>query len=190
MNRYALSQADGIKEKYLKDQSRRLDYLTSHIKMKGEWYDAGKNSGHVRRYLATYYDKAPSTLNGDLNYEYVFEDKMNNVLDSNELDVITHLEVIEHLLNPLLNMQECYRMLKPGGIMYLTTPNDYSFIFKLEHLLERKFVDHFHQFNEFELRWLLQETGFKKIIINTFKKTNRRFIARFCNNSFFVKAIK
>ena len=184
MNRYALSQADGIKEKYLKDQSRRLDYLTSHIKMKGEWYDVGKNSGHVRRYLATYYDKAPDVYSLDLNYS------LSKYIEDNVYGTITHLEVIEHLLNPLLNMQECYRMLKPGGVMYLTTPNDYSFIFKLEHLLERKFVDHFHQFNEWELRWLLQEAGFKKITIKTFKKTNRRFIARFCNNSFFVEAIK
>jgi len=182
MKRYALSQADGIKEKYLKDQSRRLDYLTSHIKMKGEWYDAGKNSGHVRRYLAEWYKIKPVTFDHDLNFYYPHFDNLFNT--------ITHLEVIEHILNPLTCMQECYRMLKPCGVMYLTTPNDYSFIFKLEHLLERKFVDHFHQFNEWELRWLLQEAGFKKITIKTFKKTNRRFIARFCNNSFFVKAIK
>jgi len=36
----------------------------------------------------------------------------------------------------------------------------------------------------------LQEAGFDKVTIKTFKKTNRRFIARFCNNSFFVEAIK
>ena len=152
--------------------------------MKGEWYDAGKNSGHVRRYLATYYDKAPDVYSLDLNYS------LSKYIEDYVYDTITHLEVIEHILNPLTCMKECYRILKPRGVMYLTTPNDYSFIFKLEHLLERKFVDHFHQFNEWELRWLLQEAGFKKITINTFKKTNRRFIARFCNNSFFVKAIK
>ena len=117
-----------------------------------------------------------------MNYKLTIPDNIFNT--------ITHLEIIEHLLNPLLNISECYRILKPNGVLYLTTPNDYSFILKLEHLLERKLISHFHQFNEFELRWLLQEAGFKKIKINTFKKTNRRFIARWCRNSFFVEATK
>ena len=37
--RYILSDKDIVKEKYLKDQKRRIDYLTSHIEIIGQWYD-------------------------------------------------------------------------------------------------------------------------------------------------------
>lgn len=40
-----------------------------------------------------------------------------------EFDVITMTELIEHLRNPVLYIQESYRILRPGGALYLTTPN-------------------------------------------------------------------
>ena len=45
--------------------------------------------------------------------------------DCEQFDVITNFEVIAHLMNPLINAQECYRLLKPGGVMYLATPKQW-----------------------------------------------------------------
>lgn len=38
-------------------------------------------------------------------------------------DAITGFELIEHLPDPLSFLKECYRVLKVGGILYLSTPN-------------------------------------------------------------------
>lgn len=38
-------------------------------------------------------------------------------------DVVYSGEVIEHLYNPDLMLEECHRILKPGGLLILTTPN-------------------------------------------------------------------
>jgi SAM-dependent methyltransferase len=40
-----------------------------------------------------------------------------------EFDVVTMLEVIEHVLDPLALLQHARRLLKPNGILYLTTGN-------------------------------------------------------------------
>ncbi|MEM1714001.1 MAG: methyltransferase domain-containing protein [Desulfurococcaceae archaeon] len=43
-------------------------------------------------------------------------------------DVITAIEVIEHLCMVDLFFQECYNKLKPGGLLLITTPNLVSWI--------------------------------------------------------------
>ena len=182
IHRYTEAKKDIAKEEFLKINAKRIKYLIDHIKIKPEWYDAGREGGHLRNYLIEYYNQHPITIEDDLNYNIDFSNDIFNT--------ITHFEVIEHLMNALNNLKDCYYILKKGGKMYLTTPNDYSLIYKLEHLLSRKFADHFYQFNESELRWLLEEAGFKDIKISTFKRTNRGFIARWCKNSFFVEATK
>ena len=184
--------------KYIKDpdlqsdqffaaQQRKLKFITENvvIGLGKTWYDAGIEGGRARSFLAEhYYTHLPLTvLRHDLNY------KLTGINDEH-FDVITHFEVIEHLMNPLLCMEECYRILKPNGRMYLTTPNDYSLIYKLEHLLSRKYGPHFHQFSRSDLLWLLTTAGFKSVSVRTFKRSNTGYIARFCNNSFFVEAWK
>jgi len=41
----------------------------------------------------------------------------------NEFDVITAFYVIEHLSNPMLFLKECYRILKPRGLLLLRYPH-------------------------------------------------------------------
>jgi 2-polyprenyl-3-methyl-5-hydroxy-6-metoxy-1,4-benzoquinol methylase len=41
----------------------------------------------------------------------------------NTFDVVTCSEVIEHVTDPQKAIAEMYRVLKPGGILFLTTPN-------------------------------------------------------------------
>lgn len=47
------------------------------------------------------------------------------VLEGSEgsFDVITMAHVIEHLPNPLTNLRKCHGLLKPGGTIWLETPN-------------------------------------------------------------------
>lgn len=52
---------------------------------------------------------------GDLMKIWPFED--------NSMDVITSIQVIEHVINPDMVFTESYRVLKPGGFYITTTPN-------------------------------------------------------------------
>jgi 2-polyprenyl-3-methyl-5-hydroxy-6-metoxy-1,4-benzoquinol methylase len=47
-------------------------------------------------------------------------------LPSNSYDAIVMNHVIEHVPNPVALMQECYRLLKPGGTLVSVTPNNRS----------------------------------------------------------------
>ena len=42
--------------------------------------------------------------------------------EENFLDVVTMLAVVEHIENPRPILKECFRVLRPGGRMILTTP--------------------------------------------------------------------
>lgn len=44
-------------------------------------------------------------------------------------DVITWNHVIEHVFNPKEVIEECYRLLKPGGRLIIATPNNKSWIY-------------------------------------------------------------
>ena len=41
-------------------------------------------------------------------------------------DIITSFEVLEHFSRPKVMLDECFASLKPGGFLYLTTPNSSS----------------------------------------------------------------
>lgn len=50
-------------------------------------------------------------------------------------DVVTSLEVLEHLENPTLFIRECAKLLRPGGIALFTTPNVENVAGRLRFLL-------------------------------------------------------
>ncbi len=105
----------------------------------------------------------------------------------NFFDIVILSEVIEHFnYSPLVPLKEIYRILKPGGLLFLTTPNVAS-IFSIYPLLRgeniyepidvslrdgwqkteaqhRIFRDmHFRRYNIKEIRYLMQLSGFSII---------------------------
>lgn len=55
--------------------------------------------------------------------EYILQDFTVNTLPDCSFDIVTAIEVIEHVQNDRQFVQEAFRVLKPGGLFYLTTPN-------------------------------------------------------------------
>ncbi|MDB5189504.1 MAG: methyltransferase type 11 [Parcubacteria group bacterium] len=59
--------------------------------------------------------------------------------DDESFDGITSIEVIEHLENPYHFLRECARILKPGGILILSTPNPDHIFNKISFFLHGRF---------------------------------------------------
>ena len=80
----------------------------------------------------------------------------------NTFDAITMSHVIEHVSNPVALLQECYRILKPGGYLVLVTPNINSWghaIFKYNWRgLEPP--RHLHIFSQSTLQTCVKKAGF------------------------------
>ncbi len=53
----------------------------------------------------------------------VLEDMTCCTLADNSFDIVTCIEVIEHVAEDELFVKQICRVLKPGGLLYLTTPN-------------------------------------------------------------------
>lgn len=88
----------------------------------------------------------------------------------NYFDVITMWEVIEHLKNPKEELKEIFRVLREGGLLFLSTPNFNS----LNFFLRKKDwciinpSDHIYYFIPETLKKFLINTGFKIKNLRTF----------------------
>ncbi|HDS29578.1 MAG TPA: class I SAM-dependent methyltransferase, partial [Firmicutes bacterium] len=57
------------------------------------------------------------------NLKFVASDVCDLPFDDNEFDAVVSFEVIEHIVNPKRMLEEIARILKPDGILLLSTPN-------------------------------------------------------------------
>jgi 2-polyprenyl-3-methyl-5-hydroxy-6-metoxy-1,4-benzoquinol methylase len=95
-------------------------------------------------------------------------------------DVITMIEVLEHVFSPFTALEKTYRLLREGGIVFITTPNFSS----LERILAGRdwevFVsDHQHYFTIDHLKNVLEKNRFKVIKIHTQAVNLHEYNARF-----------
>jgi ubiquinone/menaquinone biosynthesis C-methylase UbiE len=59
---------------------------------------------------------------------YVQADAQNMPFGENSFDIVVSCETIEHVPDPREAVREMYRVCKPGGLLYLTTPNYLNFM--------------------------------------------------------------
>lgn len=69
--------------------------------------------------------------------------------EDNSIDVFTSFETIEHVDNEKSQLSEIYRVLKPGGVYILSTPNDWESVAKNPY--------HVRQYNYYSLQKVLSE---------------------------------
>jgi 2-polyprenyl-3-methyl-5-hydroxy-6-metoxy-1,4-benzoquinol methylase len=92
-------------------------------------------------------------------------------LPDNCADVVTAIETIEHLENPRALMRELVRLLKPGGWVVVTTPNQLSLLSLFTLLVKHRFQAfgeadypaHLTALLEIDLRRMMQECGLAEI---------------------------
>jgi SAM-dependent methyltransferase len=147
------------------------------------WLDHGAGDSWLREMLWRSHQGNGQLYQSDIDLNW----KCYTVPDGH-FKTITSFEVLEHLMNPLFAMRELRRVLHAEGRLYLTTPNDYSLMYKAEHLLSRKYRPHFHQFSETDLRDLMEDAGFIIETLFRFRRSRSGTIAWISRNSFFVVA--
>ena len=143
--------------------------------------DFGSSEGDLHWYLkknfrgrVTGIDLHNSDILHNLNvFPYPFEE--------NHADTIVAGEVIEHLLHPFKFLEECYRILKPDGVLIITTPN----MIGLQHIvkpnnfwIKNREDPHIYAWNIEMIQKLMEMAGFKVIhkeLLNTFWSRNLLF---------------
>ena len=82
----------------------------------------------------------------------------------NHFDVVTLWQVLEHVPYPIMILKEVHRILKPGGLLAVSTPNIEGIPAKI---LRKRWWDikrlHVNQFTTKTLTDILQNAGFKNI---------------------------
>lgn len=97
-----------------------------------------------------------------------------NLFPQNYFDLLVSFDVIEHLNSPFLFLKEVHRVLKPNGIIAITTPNSNAIERLFKKLLGKEntwhgFLDntHIYQFTPLSLRFLIEKAGFKILDLET-----------------------
>jgi 2-polyprenyl-3-methyl-5-hydroxy-6-metoxy-1,4-benzoquinol methylase len=83
----------------------------------------------------------------------------------NTFDVVTYQDVIEHIPDPVNELKKIYRIIKPGGIVFLVTPDIGGIWSRLLGPLwyHYKPYEHLTYFSQKSISRALKETGFTNI---------------------------
>ncbi|MDQ2751202.1 MAG: class I SAM-dependent methyltransferase [Chloroflexota bacterium] len=125
----------------------------------GEGYGTALLAGSARHVLGVDYDE-PTVLHAAARYPQAWFVRANLAalpVPSASVDVLATLQVIEHVWNHPGFVRECLRVLRPGGLLIVTTPNRLTFSPGLDAP-----VNPFHtrEFTAAELVELLGQCGF------------------------------
>jgi len=110
--------------------------------------------------LAYLKDKGINTLKGKLT---------NNSFEDGLFDIIISSEVIEHINNPAEEMKHFHRLLRKGGLVYITTPNFNAierFLLKGAYEII-EYPEHLSYYTPTTINLLLTNNGFEKLKITT-----------------------
>jgi len=106
-------------------------------------------------------------------FHYVNLDSGPTNLPDNYADVVVSVETIEHVENPWAFVRELVRLVKPGGLVIVTTPNQLSFLSLLTLIIKKRFASfqdghysaHLTALLEIDLRRIAAASGLSDVQI-------------------------
>lgn len=128
-------------EKLPNSFTNRIKETIEFIELRGNVMDCGENNP-MKEAIESHFDKKIDSVDWNFNEKCLYKRKY---------DTILCFEVLEHVMNPLLFLNELKKMLKPKGVVYLSTPHQYPQILKAIH--------HYHEIPTDRLMWLFDESG-------------------------------
>lgn len=156
----------------IKRYEELLDQFEKYRKL-GKILDVGCGIGYFLEvakkrgwevYGTEYTDQAVSICRDKgISMEQGILDPSNYDLDS--FDVITSFEVIEHINNPLEELANFYSLVRPGGLVYITTPNFNSLLrYKLKSAYNViTYPEHLSYYTPKSLSNVFKRSGFKRV---------------------------
>jgi 2-polyprenyl-3-methyl-5-hydroxy-6-metoxy-1,4-benzoquinol methylase len=160
-----------IYELVLAEASRTIDWNAAILEFgagTGSIVKMLRAAGFAGRIIAADILPQPADINGCASW---IETDLNRPLPLEDctVDAIISTEVVEHLENPRAVFREFGRVLRPGGALVLTTPNQESFRSLLSLLLRGHHVDfldssypaHITPLVQLDLARLCAENGFQ-----------------------------
>jgi len=92
----------------------------------------------------------------------VLNQMIETVEETLAADVIASYEVVEHLFNPFAFLEKCNRLLRPGGLLFLSCPNFKGFDMNTLGVLSDSFDhEHINYFHPRSLTDLLVRAGYE-----------------------------
>jgi 2-polyprenyl-3-methyl-5-hydroxy-6-metoxy-1,4-benzoquinol methylase len=101
-------------------------------------------------------------------------------ISDSRFDVVTMYDLLEHLEDPISDVKEVFRILKPGGVFFVLTPNDKAFLRRISKMLYRfsfhlfdepmrrlYYPDHLSYFTAQSLSHLLCGAGFELVSLES-----------------------
>lgn len=103
------------------------------------------------------------------NIKVFYGDLMKANFPEGSFDVVTAVEILEHISNPDAVLKEIYRVLRPGGLLWATTPHGRGASGKLLGVQWTCVAppEHLHLFSVNGIKQLLIESGFRNVSIST-----------------------
>lgn len=118
--------------------------------------DAGAGETPYKNYFLHQHYFAVDIQWGDPDWNYSKLDAICNLtalpILNKHLDAVLCTQVLEHVNEPFLIISEFYRILKPGGLLYVSAPQGWG-VHQAPH-------DYF-RFTQYGLKYLLEKAGFQ-----------------------------
>ncbi len=98
-------------------------------------------------------------------FQGFLSDDLANEIERNPFDVVALNDSIEHFPDPLATMRLVHRLVRPGGVVAISTPNIRSI---LTNMFQIKPKEHLFYFDAATLTALLERAGFKvQLLVET-----------------------
>lgn len=188
---------NGHKKRYADE----IELISEYLK-KGKVLDIGASPYHLMYCLKRLgFDICGVDINTSILKEFQNKHKLNVIkhniekgrvpFKNEEFDLIIFTEIFEHLgINPLHVLKEIRRILRPNGILILSTPNFYTLhkiimllfgrsfnnaLGELKKVESTGYMGHIREYSNREIEMILENCGFR-IKKTHFKKYNNFFL--------------